>query len=131
MSATLILIVEDNANNRLLVRDVLQATGYETVEAETAEDGIRLALDRQPALILMDILLPAMNGMEALRRLRDEPRTREIPVIAVTASVMDEDRNKIMAAGFDDYISKPINVKAFLDTVRTILARHRRSPEPS
>jgi two-component system, cell cycle response regulator DivK len=131
MSATLILIVEDNANNRLLVRDVLQATGYETVEAETAEDGIRLALDRQPALILMDILLPNMNGMEALRRLRDEPRTREIPVIAVTASVMDEDRNKIMAAAFDDYISKPINVKAFLDTVRTILARHRRSPEPS
>jgi two-component system cell cycle response regulator DivK len=131
MSATLILIVEDNANNRLLVRDVLQATGYETAEAETAEDGIRLALDRQPALILMDILLPNMNGMEALRRLRDEPRTREIPVIAVTASVMDEDRNKIMAAGFDDYISKPINVKAFLDTVRTILARHRRSPEPS
>ncbi len=131
MSATLILIVEDNANNRLLVRDVLQATGYETAEAETAEDGIRLALDRQPALILMDILLPNMNGMEALRRLRDEPRTREIPVIAVTASVMDQDRNKIMAAGFDDYISKPINVKAFLETVRTILARHRRSPEPS
>jgi two-component system, cell cycle response regulator DivK len=131
MSGNLILIVEDNANNRLLVRDVLQATGYETVEAETGEDGIRLALDRQPALILMDILLPAMNGMEALRRLRDEPRTREIPVIAITASVMDQDRSKIMAAGFDDYISKPINVRAFLDTVRTILERHRRSPEPS
>jgi two-component system, cell cycle response regulator DivK len=131
MSGNLILIVEDNANNRLLVRDVLQATGYETVEAETGEDGIRLALDRQPALILMDILLPAMNGMEALRRLRDEPRTREIPVIAITASVMDQDRSKIMAAGFDNYISKPINVRAFLDTVRTILERHRRSPEPS
>jgi two-component system, cell cycle response regulator DivK len=131
MSDNLILLVEDNANNRLLVRDVLQATGYETVEAETAEDGIRLALDRQPALILMDILLPAMNGMEALRRLRDEPRTREIPVIAITASVMDQDRSRIMAAGFDDYISKPINVRAFLDTVRAILARHRRSPEPS
>jgi len=131
MSGNLILIVEDNANNRLLVRDVLQATGYETAEAETAEDGIRLALDRQPALILMDILLPTMSGMEALRRLRDEPRTREIPVIAVTASVMDADRNKIMAAAFDDYVTKPINVKAFLDTVRTILERHRRSPEPS
>jgi two-component system cell cycle response regulator DivK len=131
MSANLILIVEDNANNRLLVRDVLQATGYETLETETAEDGIRLALERQPALILMDILLPAMNGMEALRRLRDEPKTRHIPVIAVTASVMDQDRSKIMTAGFDDYVMKPINVKAFLDSVRTVLERHRHSCETS
>lgn len=131
MSANLILIVEDNANNRLLVRDVLQATGYETVETETGEEGIRLALERQPALILMDILLPNMNGMEALRRLRDEPKTRHIPVIAVTASVMDQDRSKIMAAGFDDYVMKPINVKAFLDSVRTVLERHRHSREAS
>ncbi len=131
MSANLILIVEDNANNRLLVRDVLQATGYETVEAETAEEGIRLALERQPALILMDILLPTMNGMEALRRLREEPMTRHIPVIAVTASVMDQDRSKIMTAGFDDYVMKPINVKAFLDSVRTALERHRHSREAS
>lgn len=131
MSANLILIVEDNANNRLLVRDVLQATGYETVETETAEEGIRLALERQPALILMDILLPTMNGMEALRRLRDEPMTRHIPVIAVTASVMDQDRSKIMTAGFDDYVMKPINVKAFLESVRTVLERHRHSREAS
>ncbi len=131
MSANLILLVEDNANNRLLVRDVLQATGYETAEAETAEEGIRLALERQPALILMDILLPTMNGMEALRRLREEPMTRHIPVIAVTASVMDQDRSKIMTAGFDDYVMKPINVKAFLDSVRTALERHRHSREAS
>ncbi len=123
MANELILIVEDNEKNRKLVRDVLQFKGYRTEEAETAEEGIRLAQESRPALILMDIQLPGMNGIEALGRLRADPRTKKIPVIAVTASAMTHDRQKIMAAGFDGYQSKPINVKEFLVAVREMLDR--------
>ncbi len=123
MANELILIVEDNEKNRKLVRDVLQHKGYQTAEAETAEEGIRLAQQSSPALILMDIQLPGMNGMEALRRLRADPKTKKIPVIAVTASAMTHDRAKIMATGFDGYQSKPINVKEFLVAVREMLDR--------
>jgi two-component system cell cycle response regulator DivK len=118
MAGELILIVEDNEKNRKLARDVLQFHGYRTVEAETAEEGIRLARESVPALILMDIQLPGMNGMQALGVLRADPLTRAVPVIAVTASAMTQDRQKIMAAGFDGYQSKPINVKAFVAAVR-------------
>ena len=121
MPGELILLVEDNDNNRMLVRDVLQASGYRVVEAENAEDGLRVAAEQQPALILMDIQLPGMNGMEALKRLRADPTTRAIPVIAVTASAMTQDRRHIMAAGFDGYQPKPISVKGFLQTVREML----------
>jgi two-component system, cell cycle response regulator DivK len=121
MPGELILVVEDNDNNRMLVRDVLQATGYRVVEAETAEDGLRMAAEQRPALILMDIQLPGMSGTEALLRLRADPDTRAIPVIAVTASVMTQDRRQIMAAGFDGYETKPISVKGFLQTVRQVL----------
>ena len=121
----LILIVEDNEKNRKLVRDVLQHTGYKTLEAETGEDGVRLAQESSPALILMDIQLPGMNGIEALGRLRADPKTKKIPVIAVTASAMTHDRAKIMASGFDGYQSKPINVKEFLVAVREMLDRPR------
>jgi two-component system cell cycle response regulator DivK len=128
MAGELILIVEDNANNRLLVRDVLQSRGYQTAETETAEDALTLARDARPALILMDIQLPGMNGMDALARLRADARTRDIPVIAVTASAMNQDRQKIMAAGFDAYQSKPLNVREFVEAVRTVLAaRDQRS----
>ena len=123
MANELILIVEDNEKNRKLVRDVLQHRGYQTVEAETAEEGIRLAQESRPALILMDIQLPGINGIEALGRLRADPRTKKIPVIAVTASAMTHDRQKIMAAGFDGYQSKPINVKEFVAAVREMLDR--------
>jgi len=123
MAGKLILIVEDNERNRKLVRDVLQFTGYETIEAETGEEGIRLAQDRHPDLILMDIELPGMNGIEALRRLRADPRTRGIPVIAVTASAMTQDRLRIMSAGFDGYLSKPINVKEFVAAVQQLLEK--------
>ena len=123
MANELILIVEDNEKNRKLVRDVLQFRGYQTLEAETAEEGIRLAQESRPALILMDIQLPGMNGIEALGRLRADPRTKKIPVIAVTASAMTHDRQKIMAAGFDGYQSKPINVKEFVVAVREMLDR--------
>jgi len=125
MANELILIVEDNEKNRKLVRDVLQHKGYKTLEAETGEDGIRMAQESDPALILMDIQLPGMNGIEALGRLRADPKTKKIPVIAVTASAMTHDRAKIMAAGFDGYQSKPINVKEFLVAVREMLDRPR------
>jgi len=120
---SLILIVEDNDKNLKLVRDVLQVKGYETIEAGTAEDGIALARERKPDLVLMDIQLPGMNGIDALRVLRADASTAGIPVIAVTASVMQQDRNLITEAGFDGYIGKPINLKEFLDSVRAMLER--------
>ena len=121
MANELILIVEDNPKNLKLVRDILQVTGYQTVEAESGEEGVRLARERQPALILMDIQLPGMSGIEALGRLRADATTRTIPVIAVTASVMAQDRERVMAAGFDGFQGKPISVRELLATVRGIL----------
>ena len=121
MAGELILIVEDNEKNRKLERDVLQFHGYQTAEAETGEDGVRLAQASPPALILMDIQLPGISGIEALGLIRADSRTRGIPVIAVTASAMTQDRQKIMAAGFDGYQSKPINVKEFVAAVRQML----------
>ena len=123
MAGELILIVEDNEKNRKLERDVLQAKGYRTIEAETGEDGVRLAKEHRPALVLMDIHLPGIDGITALGQLRDDVATRVIPVIAVTASVMTHDRQKIMAAGFDGYQSKPIRLKDFLQAVRAMLDR--------
>jgi two-component system, cell cycle response regulator DivK len=120
---SLILIVEDNDKNLKLVRDVLQVKGYSTIEAGTAEDGIRLAHERKPDLILMDIHLPGINGIEALKLLRADAATRAIPVIAVTASVMQQDRKQITEAGFDAYVGKPLNIKEFLDAVRSMLGR--------
>ena len=118
---SLILIIEDNEKNMKLVRDVLRVKGYDTIEAVTAEDGIRLAVERKPDLVLMDIQLPGMNGIEARGVLRSDPATASIPVVAVTASVMQQDRKQITAAGFDGYVGKPINLKEFLDTVRAKL----------
>jgi two-component system cell cycle response regulator DivK len=122
---SLILIIEDNEKNLKLVRDVLRVKGYETIEATNAEDGVRLAVERAPDLVLMDIQLPGMNGIEARGVLRANPATSAIPVIAVTASVMQQDRNQITDAGFDGYVGKPINLKEFLDTVRATLERKR------
>ena len=120
---TLILIVEDNEKNLKLVRDVLQVKGYATIEAGNAEDGIVLARERSPDLILMDIQLPGISGIVALGQIREDPEVGRTPVIAVTASAMTQDRQKIMAAGFDGYQSKPINVKEFLAAVRGMLDR--------
>jgi two-component system cell cycle response regulator DivK len=117
----LILIVEDNPQSLKLVRDILQIKGYQTLEAETGEEGVRLARQRQPALILMDIQLPGINGIEALQRLRADPVTSATPVIAVTASVMTQDRTRIIAAGFNGFQSKPISVNQLLATVRETL----------
>ena len=123
MANELVLIVEDNEKNRKLVRDVLQVKGYQTIESETAEEGLRLARERHPALVLMDIQLPGMDGMAALGQLRADPGTRAIPVMAVTASAMTHNRQQILAAGFDAYQTKPINVKGFLEAVRELLDR--------
>ena len=115
---SVILIVEDNERNLKLVRDVLQVKGYETLEAVTGEDGVKLAIEHKPDLVLMDIQLPGINGIKALGQLRANPVTEKIPVIAVTASVMQQDRKMITEAGFDAYVGKPINLKEFLDAVR-------------
>jgi len=117
----LILIVEDNPQSLKLVRDILKVKGYQTLEAETGEEGLRLARERHPALILMDIQLPGISGIEALQQLRADPLTSPTPVIAVTASVMTHDRARIMAAGFNGFQSKPISVSQLLATVREAL----------
>ena len=123
MANELILIIEDNEKNRKLVRDVLQFKGYRTVESETAEEGIRLAREKKPALVLMDFHLPGMNGIEAFKVLRADPQTSSIPIVAVTASAMTEDRQKITAAGFEGLQTKPINVKEFLEAVAQTLKK--------
>ncbi len=114
----IILIVEDNEKNMKLARDVLQAKGYQTLEAVTGEDGVRLALEHKPDMVLMDIQLPDINGIEAFTRIRANADTARVPVVAFTASVTPMDRSRITDAGFDGFIGKPINLKEFLDTVR-------------
>ena len=127
MAGELILVVEDNEKNRKLVRDVLVVKGYRLLETETGEDGLRVAREQLPALILMDILLPGIDGIETVRRLRADPVTATIPVVAVTASAMTQDRQKILAAGFDGYQAKPISIRPFLELVREVLDRGPRS----
>ena len=114
---SVILIVEDNEKNMKLVRDVLQFKGFETIEAMTGEDGVRLAIERKPDVVLMDIQLPDIDGITALGRIRADPAMQRIPVIAVSASVMPDEQQRIVASGFDAYVTKPINVKDFIATV--------------
>ena len=118
-----VLIVEDNEKNRRLARDILQHNGFETIEAIDGEAGVAMARRDRPDLVLMDIQLPGIDGFEALRRLRDDPATALIPVIAVTASVMTSDVGRIAEAGFDAYIEKPIRYASFLAKIRDMIAR--------
>jgi two-component system, cell cycle response regulator DivK len=127
MAGELILVVEDNEKNRKLVRDLLTVKGYQLLEVETGEDAVRVARERHPALIPMDIQLPGINGIEALRQLRADASTAAIPIVAVTASAMMQDRQNIMAAGFDAYQAKPLSVRPFLALVREVLDRPPRS----
>jgi two-component system, cell cycle response regulator DivK len=124
MANELVLIIEDNEKNRKLVRDVLQVKGYRTIETETAEEGLKLASEQPLALILMDIQLPGMDGITALKQLKAEAKTKSIPVIAVTASAMTYNRQTMLAEGFDGYQSKPISVKDFLGELERVLASH-------
>ena len=126
MANELILVVEDNEMSRKLVRDVLTVKGYTIVEAETGEEGVGLAQERRPSLILMDVRLPGIDGIKALGRLRAEVATRAIPVMAMTASVMTNDRQKVLDAGFDSFQSKPIKIKDFVAAVEQLLERHRK-----
>jgi two-component system cell cycle response regulator DivK len=128
MAGELILIVEDNERNRKLARDVLQFRGYRTLEAETGGDALTLAIEHRPDLILMDIQLPDMDGVQALGLLRSEASARSVRVIALTAFAMAQDRDRLLAAGFDGYISKPIDVKAFPEQVRQYCELSPRRP---
>jgi two-component system cell cycle response regulator DivK len=118
MAGERVLVVEDNEKNMKLFRDVLLATGYRTLEATTGEQAVELAAEHAPDLVLMDIQLPDIDGVEALSQLRADERTAAIPVLAVTAQAMQGDRERFLAAGFDDYISKPVNIVEFVGAVR-------------
>lgn len=121
LTQELILIVEDDDNSRLLLRDALAATGYRTLEATSGEDALTLAGAHHPALIVMDIQLPGINGVQVLHLLRADPALKRVPVIAVTASVMAAQQAQVMEAGFDAFEAKPLSVLAFLDTIRKTL----------
>jgi two-component system cell cycle response regulator DivK len=125
VASELILVVENNDKSRKLVRDLLTAKGHEIIEAETGEEGVRLAQERRPSLVLMDIRLPGIDGIQALGRLRAEVATRKIPVMAMTASVMSGDRQKVLDAGFDAFQSKPLKIRDFVAAVEQLLERHR------
>ena len=127
MAGELILIIDDIAESRLLVIDVLTYNGYRLIEADRAETGILLARERRPALILMDIRLPGIDGYAALYALRAHPATHDIPVIAVTASAMTDERSRIAGAGFDGYQDKPIDIANLVEAVRKMLARTARA----
>ena len=118
MTGAQVLVVEDNEKNMKLFRGVLQASGYRLLEAATGERGLELAAEHQPNLVLMDIQLPDIDGVEALGRLRADARTASIPVVALTAQAMHGDRERFLDAGFDGYISKPVDVVEFVKTVK-------------
>ena len=119
MTGPQVLVVEDNERNMKLFCDVLQASGYRTLEATTGEDAVAVAIEHRPDLVLMDIQLPDIDGVEALDRVRTDEGSASIPVVALTAQAMEGDRERFLAAGFDDYVSKPVNIVDFLATVKS------------
>jgi len=118
-----ILVVEDNERNLKLVRDVLVYAGFEVLEARTGEQGVELAAKSHPNLILMDLKLPGIDGEQALQLIRQDGRTCRIPVVALTASVMQQDRSRVLKAGFDGHLEKPISVRALPGQVLEFLTR--------
>ena len=118
MTGERILVVEDNEKNMKLVRDVLLAKGYRTLEAATGRQAVQLAAEHAPDLVLMDIQLPDLDGVQALHLLRADARTATIPVLALTAQAMHGDRERFLAAGFDGYLSKPVDVRELIGAVR-------------
>ena len=118
MTSARVLVVEDNVKNMKLFRDVLEAAGFRTLAATTAGEAVDVAAEQGPDLVLMDIQLPDFDGVEALRRLRADERTASTPVLALTAQAMEGDRERFLAAGFDGYLSKPVDIAEFVATVR-------------
>jgi len=125
MADELVLIVDDNDKNLRLARDVLRLNGFRTLEASTAGEALALAADQLPNVILMDVRLPDMSGVEAVRRLKEDPSTQAIPVVALTAFAMEGQREVLLESGFDDYVAKPIDIHAFPEAVR----RHCSPPQ--
>ena len=126
MTGRRIVVVEDNERNMKLFREVLESSGYRTLEAETGEQAVALTTEHRPDLVLMDIHLPDIDGVEALRMLRADERTASVPVLALTAQAMEGDRERFIAAGFDGYLSKPVNIADLLDAVRRYCERGSR-----
>lgn len=120
-----VLLIEDNLMNMELATDLLETAGYEVLKAERAEVGIAIAIAQQPDIILMDIGLPGMDGLEATRRLQLDPRTARIPIVALTASAMRGDDNKAQLAGCCGYIAKPIDTRLFAKTVGALMEMER------
>jgi CheY-like chemotaxis protein len=118
MTGRKVVVVEDNELNMKLFREVLESSGYRMLEAGTGERAVALTTEHRPDLVLMDIHLPDIDGVEALRMLRADERTASIPVLALTAQAMEGDRERFLAAGFDGYLSKPVNIADLLDAVR-------------
>ena len=123
-----VLIVEDNEKNMKLVRDILQHQGHTTLQAASGGEGVRMARESVPDLVLMDIQLPDIDGITALREIRTDPALDSVPVLAVSASVMPDEQLKIVTSGFDAFITKPINLKQFRETVAHYLANGRKQP---
>ena len=126
MTRELVLIVDDNERNRRLARDVLLAAGFRTLEAGSGADGVAAATEHLPNVVLMDIRLPDMNGTEAAQRLKSDPQTRQITIVALTSLAMKGDRESLLTAGFDGYLEKPISVREFPDQVRSFCHRANR-----
>jgi two-component system cell cycle response regulator DivK len=118
MTSPQILVVEDNERNMKLFCDLLQASGFGTLEATTGERAVEVALEHRPDLVLMDIQLPGIDGIEALGRLRADDRFASVPVLALTVQAMEGDRERFLSAGFDGYLSKPVDVTDFVATVK-------------
>ena len=125
MAGELVLVVEDNDTNMKLARDVLTAKGYRVAEAMTGEEGVKIAHEQVPQLILMDYQLPGIDGIEAFRQIRGDATTKHIPIVAVTASAMPEEEARMKKAGFDGFLTKPINLKEFVSAIADTLAKGR------
>jgi len=121
VSRNKILVIEDNPKNMKLVRDILEYSGFEVLEATTGEDGVELAGATPVDLVLMDLQLPGITGTEALQLIRSGTRNRDVPVVAVTASAMTDDKARTLASGFDGYVEKPISARALPQQVRDFM----------
>lgn len=121
-----VLLVEDNYMNKVLVREILTINGYEIIEAKSGTEALKILTTERPDIILMDLHLPEMDGITATRIIKSEERNKAIPVLALTASAMKGDEDKILNKGFDGYVAKPIEVKKLLDTISLTLGERKK-----